>query len=82
MEKPHGRWSYREMLEGTSLRGSSSSDLTNISQVNFTLTWVIFQEIPAMKIDFRCANDKNMEISWEKAATTALNALQQLSWPH
>ena len=26
--------------------------------------------------------DKNMEISKGKAATIALNALQQLSWPH
>ena len=26
--------------------------------------------------------DKDAEISREKAATTALNALQQLSWPH
>ena len=55
MERPHSRWSYREMFEGTSPRGSSSSDLMNVSQVNFDLTWVTFQEIPAMKIDFRCA---------------------------
>ena len=26
--------------------------------------------------------DKNMEISKGKSATTTLNALQQLSWPH
>ena len=43
-----------KMFEGTSSRGSSSSDLTNVSQVNFALTWVTFQEIPATKIDFRC----------------------------
>ena len=54
MEKPHSRWSYREMFEGTNPRGSFSSDLTNVSQVNFALTWVTFQEIPATKIDFRC----------------------------
>ena len=30
-----------------------SSDLTNVSQVNFTLTYATFQEIPAMKISFR-----------------------------
>ena len=37
-ERPHSRWSYREMLKDTSPRGSSSSDLTNVSQVNFALT--------------------------------------------
>ena len=37
-EKPHSRWSYREMLKGTSSRGSSSSDIMNVSQVNFALT--------------------------------------------
>ena len=53
LERPHNRWSYREMSKGTSPRGSSSSDLTNVSQVNFTLTYVTFQEVPATKIDFR-----------------------------
>ena len=67
------------MFKGTCPRGLSSSDLTNVSQVNFGLTWVTFQEVPATKIDFKCARDKNTEISWGKAATTALNALQQLS---
>ena len=54
LEMPYSRWSRREMFEGTSPRGLSSSDLTNVSQVNFGLTWVTFQEILAMKIDFRC----------------------------
>ena len=54
LERPHSRWSCREMFEGTSPRELSSSDLTNDSQVNFGLTWVTFQEIPATKIDFRC----------------------------
>ena len=42
------------MFKGTSLRESLSLDLTNVSKVNFVLTWVTFQEVPAMKIDFRC----------------------------
>ena len=42
-----------KMLKGTGLRVSNSSDLTNVCQVNFTLTYVTFQEIPAMKIGFR-----------------------------
>ena len=52
--KPHSSWTNREMFKGTSPRESSSSDLTNVSKVNFVLTWVTFQEVPAMKIDFRC----------------------------
>ena len=52
--KPHSRWTNREMFKGTSSRESSSSDLTNVSKVNFVLAWVTFQEVPAMKIDFRC----------------------------
>ena len=76
-------WSCREMFEGTSPRGLSSSNPTNVSQVNFGLTWVTFQEGPAMKIDFRCAR-KGQEHGniLGKAATSALNALQQLSLPH
>ena len=54
MRKPHSRWTNKEMFKGTSPRESSSSDLTNVSKVNFVLTWVTFQEVPAMKIDFRC----------------------------
>ena len=54
LERPHSGWSCREMFEGSSLRGLSSSDLTNISQVSLCLTWVTFQEIPATKIDFMC----------------------------
>ena len=54
-EMPHSRWLYREMLKDTSPRGSFSSDLMNVSQVNFALTQLTFQEIPATKIDFRCA---------------------------
>ena len=53
MERLHGGWSCREMFVGSDPRGLSSSDLTNVSQVSFCLTWVIFQEIPTMKIDFR-----------------------------
>ena len=52
--KAHSRWTNREMFKGTSPRESSSSDLTNVSKVNFVLIWVTFQEVPAMKIDFRC----------------------------
>ena len=52
--KPHSRWTNREMFKDTSPRESFSSDLTNVSKVNFVLTWVTFQEVPAMKIDFRC----------------------------
>ena len=54
LERPYSGWSCREMFENTSPRGLSSSDLTNVDQVSFCLTWVIFQEIPATKIDFRC----------------------------
>ena len=52
--KPRSSWTNREMFKGISPRGSSSSDLTNVSKVNFILTWVTFQEALAMKIDFRC----------------------------
>ena len=52
--KPHSSWTNREMFKGINPRGSSSSDLTNVSKVNFVLPWVTFQEAPAMKIDFRC----------------------------
>ena len=51
---PYRRWTNREMFKGTSLKESPFSDLTNVSKVNFILTWVTFQEVPAMKIDFRC----------------------------
>ena len=54
MEKSHSRWTNREMFNGTSPRESCSSDLTNVGKVNFVLIWIIFQEVPAMKIDFRC----------------------------
>ena len=52
--KPHSSWTNREMFKGISPRGSSSSNLTNVSKVKFVLTWVTFQEAPAVKIDFRC----------------------------
>ena len=42
------------MFNGTNPRESSSSDLANVSKVNFVLTWITFQEVLAMKIDFRC----------------------------
>ena len=42
------------MFNDTSPRESSFSDLTNVSKVNFVLTWITFQKVPAMKIDFRC----------------------------
>ena len=51
--KPHSSWTNREMFKGISPRGSSSSDLMNVSKVNLVLTWVIFQEAPVVKIDFR-----------------------------
>ena len=54
MGKPHGRRTNREMFKDTSPRESSFSDLTNVSKVNFVLTWVTFQEVPVIKIDFRC----------------------------
>ena len=41
------------MFEGIIPKGSSSSDLTNVSKVNFVLTWITFQEVPTVKIDFR-----------------------------
>ena len=53
MGKPHNRWTNREMFKGCP-RESSFSDLTNVSKVNFVLTWITFQKVPAMKIDFRC----------------------------
>ena len=42
------------MFKGIGPRGSSSLELTNVSKVNFVLTWITFQEVPTMKIDFRC----------------------------
>ena len=54
LERPHSRWMNREMFKGTSPRESPSSDLTSVSKVNFVLTWITFQEVLAMKIDFRC----------------------------
>ena len=54
LEKPHSGWVNREMFKSTSPRESSFSDLSNVSKVNFVLIWVTFQEVPAMKIDFRC----------------------------
>ena len=50
--RPHSRWTNREMFKDTSPRESPSLDLTNVSKVNFVLTWVTFQEVPAIKIDF------------------------------
>ena len=58
MERAHSGWSCREMFEGTGLIGLSFSDLTNVSQVSFCLTWVIFEEILVMKIDFRCVKKR------------------------
>ena len=57
LEKPYSSWTNREMFKGTSPRESSSSDLTNVSKVNFILTWVTFQEVPTIKIDFRCTGN-------------------------
>ena len=37
MERPHSRWSNREMFKGTSPRGLSSSDLTIVSQSKLRL---------------------------------------------
>ena len=37
-ERPYNMWLYREMLKDTNPKGSYSSNLTNVSQVNFTLT--------------------------------------------
>ena len=54
MGKLHSKRTNREMFKGTSPRESSSSDLTNVSKVNFVLTWITFQEVLALKIDFRC----------------------------
>ena len=54
LERPQSEWPCKERVEGISPRGSSSSDLTNVNQVGIRLTCVTFQEIPAMKIDFRC----------------------------
>ena len=54
MEKPHSGWANKKTFKSTSPRESSSSDLLNVSKVNFVLIWVTFQEIPAKKIDFRC----------------------------
>ena len=42
------------MFKGISPRGSSFSDLTNVNKMNFVSIWVTFQEVPVMKIDFRC----------------------------
>ena len=52
--KPHSGWANREMFKNTSPRESSSSDLSNVSKVNFVLIWVTFKEVSTMKIDFKC----------------------------
>ena len=52
--KPPSGWANREMFKSTSPKESSSSDLSNVSKVNFVLIWVTFQEVPVKKIDFRC----------------------------
>ena len=52
--KPHSGWVNREMFKNTSPKESSFSNLSNVSKVNFVLIWVTFQEVPAMKINFRC----------------------------
>ena len=72
LEGPHSMWSCREMFEGTSLRGLSSSDLTNVSQVNFGLTWVTFQEGPVTKIDFRCAR-KGTWVTFQEGPVTKID---------
>ena len=56
--KPYSSWMNREMFKDINPRGSSFSDLTNVSKVNFVLTWVTFQEAPAVKIDFRCTGKR------------------------
>ena len=58
LRKPHSRWTNREMFNSTSPRESSSSDLTNVSKVNFVLTWITFQEVPAMRIDSKCTKNE------------------------
>ena len=45
------------MFNDTSPRESSSSDLTDVSKVNFVLTWITFQEVLAIKIDFGCTRN-------------------------
>ena len=52
MGKPHSGGA--KMFKSTSLRESSSSELSNVSKVNFVLILVTFQEVLAKKIDFRC----------------------------
>ena len=54
LERLQSEWSCKERVKGISPRRSFSSDLTNVSQVGIRWTWVTFQEIPAMKINFRC----------------------------
>ena len=57
LERPHSGWTCREMVEDNGSRGLSSSDLMNVSQANFGLTWITFQEVPATKIDFKCTEN-------------------------
>ena len=51
-------YSFKNLLLGLEfnlrLCAYSSSDLTNVSKVNFVLTWITFQEPSTVKIDFRC----------------------------
>ena len=42
LERLQSEWSCKERVEGSSLRGSSFSNLTNVSQIGIRLTWVIF----------------------------------------
>ena len=65
--RSQNRWSCQKRVEGRGPRRSSSSDRTNLSQAGIRVTWVIFQETPTMKIDFRPRLSKSGSYvgSWE-----------------
>ena len=61
-------------MEG-SLRGNPSSDLINAVQACILATKIALQEAPLIGMCHTSTPE-------EKAATTTLNALQLLFWPH
>ena len=86
LEKSQSKRSCKERVKGSSPRGPASSDLTNVSQIGFRLTWVIFQEVPAMKRYFRrvkrwsgCRNILGKSCS-HRIKCTAVGFLAALMW--
>ena len=71
------------MSKNVGPREVSSSDLAYVGEVGLVLPSPPSRKFQRWRQTTNVhGRDKDAEISKEKAATTALNALQQLSWPH